>query len=159
MNKLEATELFDRVQNNWNLRTMTKVARAQAVETWHHFLKDVPFEQAGHVIDARALAGGYPPKPAEIFTAVYTDAGDAPPTVSQALADAHSLTDAIQYGLPVPNVHPLVKETIRQIGVQHDLVFKERYEEKRIEYLAGLFENPPTYPDGADKREGTEDNA
>ncbi len=141
MTKEQVGLLVDVVIGNWNLKLIPS-QKIPMTKAWERYLSDMDYTEVSHAVDARAMAGGFPPKPAEIRLDVLKAKGQAPPGAVEALAQAKKLTDAVQFGITLPlNTHDLVRETIREIGVQHDVAFKERYEEKLLEYFSRLL--PP----------------
>lgn len=138
MNETESKQLYNRVLANWNVKILPK-AKTEAATVWHHFLCNVSFDAASTAIDARALAGGFPPRPGEIYTDVRVAEGAAPPSTVQALVDSKRLSEAIQHGTMIPEVHPLVAQTLADVGVQRDDVFQKLYDERRRAALADAF--------------------
>ncbi len=142
MTKEQIGLIVDVVVGNWNLKLIPSQKKPM-VAAWERYLLDMDYGDVSRAVDSRAMAGGFPPKPAEIRLDVLRAKGQAPPGAVLALAQAKKLTDAIQSGTPLPaNTHDLVRETIQEIGVQHDVAFKERYDEKLVEYLGRLL---PSY--------------
>jgi len=152
MDRKQLVDLYNLVATNWNLQPTSEKELVKKLETWNRYLGDVDYQKAVHEIDRLALAGGYPPRPAEVRVLVLAG-NDLPPIPAIALAQAHELTKAIRNGTHIPQTHPVVAGTIEKYGLGRDDMFLRVYEEVRRDYLAA------TYSDGANMNNGTEDQS
>lgn len=133
MDRRQLVDVYDHVTANWNLEPAAD--RAKTLDIWWRYLNDCPYDNVIATVDRRALAGDYPPRPAELR--VETLAGDnMPPTPAEALAQAQQLTEAIKTGTQIPQVHELVSTTMQAYGMQRDNVFMDIYKERRRGWLA-----------------------
>ena len=143
MDKRQLIELYDLVAVNWNLKHVSPDARQKALDVWWKYLGDVDYDKAVREVDRVALSGGYPPRPAELRVTVLAGP-NLPPIPAEALAQAHALTSAIKSGVRIPQVHPLVAQTVEKYGLGRDDMFLRIYEDKRRDHLL------TTYSDGGD---------
>lgn len=149
MDRKQLVDLYNLVAVNWNFQPVSEKEQVKKLEVWNRYCGDLDYQQTVAEIDRIALAGGYPPRPAEIRVRVLAG-NDLPPIPAIALAEAHNLTTAIRNGTRIPTVHPLVAATIEQYGLSRDDIFIKQYEQARADHLAN-------YSDGANMKNGPGD--
>lgn len=123
--------LYDTATVNYN-REENPQQRVRSLKVWKRYIGDLDYQKVEHAIDQHNMSSIFPARPAELRTRIL--APDLP-TPEQALIEAKQLTTAIETGAPIPPTHQLVRQTIEQAGVTHDLDFKELYKTNRAEYL------------------------
>jgi len=128
-------EILKRVSANWNTLQLP-AQRKQAFPTWERYVGDLSYAAVSREIDARALAGGFPPRPGEVRAAVLDQEGNAP-SPEEAWVIASRVRSAIETGV-VPEPMPLlVAETVRSMGrVSNREIFLKVYAERRQTYIA-----------------------
>lgn len=138
MNTKEIQEILKRVATNWNILQLP-AQRKEAFPTWERYLGDLDPRDVSREIDARALAGGFPPRPGDVRIAVLDLDGNAP-SPEQAWVIASRVRTAIEAGVEPEFMAPLVAETIKSMGrVWTREIFLKVYAERRQKYLVKEF--------------------
>lgn len=136
MTKDELATIVDLAVGNWS-PGMTAPEKLKMLKTWHHFLGDLDGPVLLLTVERSAMTDKFMPRPGELRAKVL--APDVP-TAEEAWQQAAAALDAARYGIPTPDLHPLVAETIREnkLGGIHELSFKPLYETRRLAHLESL---------------------
>lgn len=132
----EVMKTVDFIHATWNTRVDDK-ARKAAYSSWGRFIGKLEYNDVMDQLERQAIASKWAPKPADIWARVV-----APglPTDQAAWLQAQALLDAVSSGTELPDIHPQVALTTRQIrGKVTERSFLALWEEQKADYLMELF--------------------
>lgn len=119
MTRQELTEIVDRIHATWNQPIPKGADQKTVYSAWWQLLQHLTSEAVHTTIALLAIHEKFMPKPGQILrNTVLRETGWNPPAVAEAWNQLRRAAEASHTGTynGVHEIHPLVKETIIQLG-------------------------------------------